>query len=1553
MNPDGHEQDVFMLDETNEFDIAIIGMAGRFPGADTVEQYWQNLCDGVESITTFTDDELIEAGVSPALIADADYVKAAPILDNPGGFDAPFFGYSPREARTMDPQHRLFLQCAWHALEDAGYDIDSYERPIGVYGGAAMNTYFMFSGLASQFVDDYLPTLIGNDNSFLATRVSYKLNLTGPSITLQTACSTSLVAIHHACQSLLSEECDMALAGGVAVRVPHKAGHLYQDGSVFSPDGHCRSFDADAKGTIFGSGVGMIVLKRLADAIADGDQVYAVVKGSAVNNDGSSKVDYTAPSVGSQADVIAEALANAGVEARDISYVEAHGTGTQLGDPIEVAALTKAYRSDTDDVQFCALGSVKTNIGHLDAAAGIAGVIKTAMALKQKQIPATLHYQKPNPQIDFEKSPFYVNATLSEWDHADGPLLAGVSSLGIGGTNAHVILGEPPNLSNLSNDSYVAQQTVVLPLSARSPKAVSGYAASLASWLKRYPDSNLLDVANTLLNGRKQFASRFAVACRDHDSAIAALAKVSESAISSATDYVGADLVFMFPGQGSQYPQMGRDLYERETVFRNTIDHCAQILETYIDFDIRTILYPETDTPEFAEKLKNTYVAQPAIFMVEYALAQLLLSWGIRPNALIGHSVGEYAAACVAGVFSVEDALMIVANRGRLMQQLPSGSMLAVALPEAQVAKYLVDGTSVAAINDAKNCVISGPDDAIEFVVNKLDAEGISNRPLHTSHAFHSSMMDPILEDFNHIVEQANRRSPSIPIISTVERNSNGEVDFASASYWVRNLRETVRFKDAVNALSQGDPLLFVEVGPGTTLSTFVQQLSTSKAKQHIVSTMRHPKQEMDDNVKLISAIGALWQTGYSVDFTKLTNYDSAKRISLPGYAFDQTEYWANIAHANAPSQAEETNIPGALGASGKHGPYFVPSWKRGSAPIRPRLAKSTAAKTQWFVFEHTGGEFYSALVDYLNEPLQVIRVTAGDSFESLGEQQYVADLTDQSTLERLLLEAIGNDVSQVNILHCMAYEEWGNCTDYEQIQNRLTDGFFGLINLVKAISSSSLSIDIRLTIVSSNLHEVIGTETIESLKSLVLGPCRVVNKESTGILVRSIDFQKADNVQTLRAQISQIVDEVERAASDEVVAYRNGYRWLPTYEQTELPSSELSEAPINPNGTYLITGGLAGVGYEIAKFIASTYGANLVLASRTPLPCRTEWDSIRKNNLDTDEIRLRLERIQALEKLGSSVLPLTVDMTNYDQVAKSIPSIREQFGKISGVFHAAGVVHDGLIELRDKASLHQVLAPKVLGTLNLREVLEDAPPDFMVLFSSVNAVLAPAGQVAYAAANGYLDAVANSAKSSSYPITSINWPGWHETGMFGRLQASGGDLNAAISITPEEGIQALVDIMDSGLSQVIVYPHDFPAAVRGEYPQANNFTFSRNGSAKSSTTLVEDSDRKDGSVDSIVTFISQLWIELLGIEAPNPNDNFFEIGGSSLIATQMFAQLTKEYGVKLNLRTIFDAQTPHELGMIIHPLLDDSSMSSGEESHSSTSTELEKPNVTDVMNLI
>ena len=880
--------------------VAIIGMAGRFPGADDISVFWQNIVNGIESVTDFSDEELLQSGVPEFLIINPKYVKRSPVLKNSDYFDAGFFGYTPREAEKIDPQQRVFLECAWDVFEDAGYVPDLYKGSVGVFAGCGMNNYLIKNLLKRpELMESILnfQTFIGNDKDFLSTRVSYKLGLKGPSLSVQTACSTSLVAVQLAFQSLLTHQCDMAIAGGVSLQSPRLKGYLHHDGEIFSEDGYCRPFDSKASGTILGEGAGVVLLKRLEDAIEDHDHIYAVIKGAALNNDGNVKVGYTAPSVQGQAEVIAMAQSMSCVDPESIGYVEAHGTGTLLGDPIEVKALTQVFRSKTDKKSYCALGSLKSNIGHLDVAAGVAGLIKTSLMVKHGVLPPTLHVATVNPELNMENSPFYLNDALRSWNPSLYPRRAGVSSFGVGGTNAHVVLEQAPG----EKFKHIqGQPWYIFTVSAQSSQALEQRRSHLQRYLSENPDVRAGDVAYTLQVGRKAFRHRSALVCKNIDDAVKSLSSSDPVKIFSGTCLShNIQIAFMFTGQGAQYVNMARDLFETEPFFKKQMVLCSEILAPFIGCDLTTLIYPEDkEDAQAHNRLNETEIAQPALFALEYSLARLLMEWGIQPCGMIGHSLGEYVAACLAGVFSLEDALKLVAERGRLMQKQPRGDMLAVALSEKEILPYVNDPISLAVINSPGRCVVSGPSDAISRLHETLSKESESNNKkiqctvLHTSHAFHSRMMEGAIEPLINLLKTIPLKKPQRPFISNVTGTWISDHDATDPEYWARQLRHTVRFSQGIQTLLE-DSYVFIEVGPGQTLSTLTRQNIVDKEKPVLVfSSVKHPQYQDHDGAFLYKTLSKLWISGVNIDWNALNHGKVHSRVSLPGYPFQRQRYW-------------------------------------------------------------------------------------------------------------------------------------------------------------------------------------------------------------------------------------------------------------------------------------------------------------------------------------------------------------------------------------------------------------------------------------------------------------------------------------------------------------------------------------------------------------------------------------------------------------------------------------------------------------------------------------
>ena len=1537
----------FTNDQITGPDIAVVGMSGRFPGAQNVNDFWKNLSAGVESIRFPSDQELEALGVEPAILREPNYVKAVAMMDGVEFFDAAFFGYTPREAELMDPQQRIFLECAWEALEHAGYDPERYRGAIGMFGGGTTNTYMLFnlmSNRESLGAFDPMQIDVSNATDFFATRVSYKLNLRGPSFTIQTACSTALVAIHTACQSLLNEECDMALAGGVSVHVKHNEGYWHLDGGNVSPDGHCRAFDAKGAGTIFGSGVGMVVLKRLEDALTDRDHIYAVIKGSAINNDGSMKVGFTAPSVDGQAGVIKEALAIAGISPDTIRYVETHGTATALGDPIEIRALSKAFRAQTDARNFCAIGSVKSNIGHMASAAGAAGMIKTLLMLEHRLIAPSLHFEQPNPEIDFENSPFYVNTKPVEWERKNGPRRAGVSSFGVGGTNAHLILEEAPRLEP-SSPSRPAQ---LLLLSAKTDNALGNATTNLVSHLKEHTDLNLADVAYTLQVGRQAFRHRRIVVCRNQAEAVDILSTPgSPGVFSGISDIQKRPVVFMFPGAGDQYIDMALELYQAEPTFRKTVDRCAAFIKPLIGLDLREVLYPNGTQPRKSsgeapavagtqidlrkmlrrgdepsngavQQINQTSIVHPLLFTIEYALAKLWMEWGVRPQAMIGHSLGEYVAACLAGIFSLEDALTLVVKRAQMIQALPGGSMLAVLLPSELVQARMNGHLSMAAINTPTACVVSGPTDAVVDLERQLLEDGVACQRVQTQHAFHSTMMTPIVEPFRELLSQITLHPPTIPVSSNVTGDWITSAEATDPDYWAKHMCQTVRFANGLQSLLRQPHQVLLEMGPGQTLTALVKQHPEHTLEHVVLASLRQPHQSHSDVGFILNTLGRLWLAGVEIHWPGFYAHEERDRLPLPTYPFERQRYWID---AKAASVGVPAPIPANLDRKTQIADWFyTPTWKRSLSPAFKPQANQPANKpvsTVCLVFEDRGSLAAGLAKQLAQTGYSVIQIRSGEQFVRLSNDLYTINPRQRDDYLALFTELATCNQLPGLILHCTSLTYNLPASAILAFNDFQDTGFNSLSFLAQALEEQNMDAPLQLWVISNHVCQVESADVIYSEKASLLSPCKVLPQEYPNITCRYVDISLDGSEARL---VDQLFAEIQTHSDESVIAYRGHQRWIQSFEPLRLEENAQPIYPLRENGVYVITEGLVGVGWALAQYLAQTIKARLVLIEPLTFPEQSQWPQWLESHDAQDDTRRKILRVRQLEENGTPVLVLSANMVDPAHMQQAFSKAANLFGELHGVIHALDSAGGGgfrPIQDLGSAESEQPLAHTVQSLFALAQAASKHEFDFCILTSSLSSVLGGLGQATHAATSLIMDATAGQqSQLTRTPWVSIDWDVWLSDG-----EMPGMALNASLAqfaITPADGVEVARRILTRlPDSQIVISTGDLSARMKQRphtlAPKAAESEALRSIHPRPQLSVPYVAPRTE-----LEHTIAHLWQEVFGLEQIGIDDNFFELGGNSLIAIHSMSRLKKVLHVDVLTSSLYQRPTVRFLAELL-----------------------------------
>ncbi len=1414
--------------------IAIIGMTGRFPGARNVQEFWQNLRNGVESIKFFTLEELSGAEIDPSLLNNPRYVGADGVVDDTDLFDAAFFNFTPREAEFMDPQHRMFLESAWEVMELAGYDSESYDGRVGVYAGAGLSSYLIRNILSHPGLYDSIGSfqiMLGNGQDFLATRVSHQMDLKGPSINVNTLCSSSFVAIHMACQSLLNYQCDLALAGGVSLQVSRNEAFFYQEGGIGDPDGHCRAFDAKASGTVSGSGLGIIVLRRLEDALADGDNILAIIRGSAVNNDGAKKISYTAPSVEGQAEVIAEAQAMAGVEPDTITLIEAHGTGTRLGDPIEVAALTKVFRASTDKQGYCALGSVKTNIGHLVTAGGIASLIKSVLALQHKQIPPSLNFEEPNPKIDFANSPFYVVTELTDWQTDGFPRRAGVSSFGIGGTNVHLVVEEMPE-REASGESRPWQ---LLLLSAKTETALEKATVNLVEHLKQQPELNLADVAFTLQVGRRAFGYRRLVLCRDVPEAVEALSDPGSRQVwTQFQESKNRPVAFLFPGEGELQVNAGLALYEGEPAFRQAIDRCVKLLQPNLKLDLRRVLYPSAAAAEeAARQLVQPPVAQAACFVVAYALAQLWLEWGVQPQALFGDGVGEYVAACLAEVFSLEDALSLSVARG----QVAMGTLS----PEAFAAQ-----------------------------VARIELE-----------------------------------PPQIACLSSISGNWFTEAEATQPDYWVEQARQPGRGSESLARLLAEPEQVLLGVGLGETLYRRALAHPDKAAHQVVLASLPQPAGDEADVAALLTTLGQLWLAGVRVDWYGFQTHEQRHRLPLPPYPFERQRYWLEPykpTEAGATPAARRLGQPVLSKKTDVADWFYLPSWRRTLLPIPPT---EEPAQEHWLLFLDES-ELGAQLAQRLAQAgQQAITVQTGSEFAQVGERAFTLQPGRREDYAALLKALDSQQIRPQRVVHLWSLTPDGQTGALEQTLER---GFYSLLYLAQALGKQGFTGELHLAVVSNQLQQVTAGDALCPEKAALLGPVKVIPQEYPNVTCRSLDVTWPPAAPQAQEKLADSLwAELNWGETDMVVAYRGTQRWVQTFEPVRLTEAVKAASPLRAGGVYLVVGGLDGLGWVLAEHLARTVQARLVLVADAEVPGS--------------------EKVQALEALGAQAIVVRAKVADEPQMRAVVAQAEAHFGPLDGAIYAAsgfGRAAFRAIEETDRRECQEQLQPVARGLQVLAQVLADKTLDFCLLTSSLSSVLGGLGLVSYASVNNLIDAFAQRQNQTTpTPWISVNWDSWKFEAVVEAKTPFGSSLDE-LSIAPAEGVEVLERLLSCGdAGQWVISTGDLPtrieqwvkmAAVRERRQARTQDAVSFYARPNLLTPYVAPRSEVEQTLVGI-------WRSLIGIDQIGVNDDFFELGGDSLIATQIISRVRETFEIDLPLTNLFEQPTVAFLAQYIETI--------------------------------
>ncbi|WP_459209773.1 type I polyketide synthase [Aquimarina rhabdastrellae] len=1444
-------------------DIAIIGMSGRFPKSNSIEEFWENLVEEKELIHFFSDQELEEKGVEKKELNQEHYVKASAYVENTNVFDYPFFKYTLDEARIMNPQTRLMHHLVWEALEDAGCNIEEYTKKIGIFFGANKDlNWSLHASLTNDLNVDHLTKEKLSNPNFMASLIAYKLNFKGPCYFIDTACSTSLSTTHLACRSLLLNECGTAVVGGVRLLSREDNGYKYVEGTIMSKDGHNRSFDSESSGTIGSDGAGVVVLKRLEDALKDNDNIYAVIKGSAMNNDGKAKAGYTMPSVEGQFECIKLAQKIAGVAPTDVTYIETHGTATKIGDPIEIEALNKVFNNDTNHK--CAIGTIKSNMGHADEAAGITGLIKTALAINNKIIPASLHYKKPNKTINFNEGPFYVNHASQKWESENQkPLTAGVSSLGIGGTNVHVVLQEAPVVEKRkTNKTYK-----LIRYSAKTETALEQYEDKLLKFVENN-DIDIFDLSYTMQLGRKRFDFVKYLAVKDNKELITSL---KEKNTKTTIVKPKSNIVFMFSGQGSQYINMGKNLYDIYPVFKQFLDNGFNYLEDLSGINYRGILFNNTD--EAVKKINQTIYTQPLLFVFEYALAQLLITLGVRPTYMIGHSLGEYIAATISGVFSFEEALKIISRRAELMAKVPEGDMLSIAASLQRVRKEVLRNVSIAAINAHDSFVVSGAKNDIDLVKKELEKEEILFTVLKTSHAFHSSMMDVILEDFEEALKNIKLQKPQIPFISNITGDFITEEEATSVKYWSNHITAAVEFEKGIKKLLAIDYSLFIEIGPGRTLTSFFKKSQNQSLSNDVLTTVRHPKENIDDNEFFTKFLGELWSNGLDIDWEEYYKEDKPNKISIPTYAFDEYDIPSKVTLDDSIVKKEnllqtKKEISKAL---------FIPSWKY--VPRSKKVETVFSKEKRSLVFNNDSPFGKKLIAQLKQDNKEVIEVVKGNQFNIDLPNKITINPDSLSDYNDLLLH-----LETINFEHDFIVYAWElNENSSITTQNSYLGynmKFNNILKMIKAFKLEETTDPKKVVIISNKNYRVTGSEDLKQINQHTHTLLKVLTQESKNVYASCIDIDL--DSYTLQ-DIVAISNELEISTKFCIVAFRNDRRWIPYYQPLQTEEKENYRTPvIKKNGNYIITGTLDNIQYILTNHLLKEYQTNIITLTDKNFD---EWN---------DESKGLYEK---LKKQQGTITISYVDISDYESLSSEIENIENRFVSIDGIIHMArnvDVTQAMLVEDIMEDTIKKHFLPRVNGLINIDRIVKEKAIDFVKIISSLSSFLGGITYGAYASASAQMDNIVLRNNKENWSILNLDkvddedpWIKQNELINVFHYSFLHSDIKQVL--VSKRNLNNLPDISDKKKSKVGV--------------QINRKIIKTTYTAPKTDT------------ESLVI---NLFENLFGVTGLGIKDDFFELGGDSLKAVLLINKLRKDIGVVIKMSDIFSNKTIEDISIVI-----------------------------------